>query len=213
MSVLRQESFISVACSFYNYLLDPIVWTSKFHLKEEIIFKFGEESLSEEEKEEGFDLREACEERIRLSQILVYLERHVGVVLRKQVFKRVLSIEKQNEKKRGDKQSTNIIPSHISSFRAGADSEEEDLRSSTIDFSRNFVSAQFEFSNDDFLEISSSVKGLKLSSMAIGEAIKKQAIQGNKPIKEKLRLLTRALGLMNEGSKGDILYRFRYIQL
>ena len=62
----------------------------------------------------------------------------------------------------------------------------------------------FEFVIEDFKPIRSSVKGMKISSFAVGEDVRKRALSGNKTVNQRLRLLFKAARMMEEGSKGDI---------
>ena len=195
LGVFKQESFIQIACDFYNRLIDVSsdAWKDASKIKQRIIEKFGADSLSDEEKNGEYNLRD----HISLSSLFGALEKQVGVSIRPEALER-FSLFEQSLKA----QVTNT--------------EEDDSNDNSTELTENESVnpfSNFEFVMDDFLGISSSVKGLKLSNMAIGNAIRNQAINGKNTTQEKLRLLFRAAQLMEQGSRGDITARLKYIEM
>ena len=164
--MFRQESFILTACMFYNKLIEPSgeIWKETNLLKQWILEKFGEECLTEKEKKSSYNLSE----QIVIADLFEALEKRTGVSLKESVLKRFSNIEKSKKFNELDL----------------AKVEWEDIV--------EFESTNFELVIDDFKPIKSSVKGLKLSSLATGEALREQAFSRKKSPIEKLQLLFKA---------------------
>ena len=185
----RQESFIFTACKFYNKLIEASgeIWKNPKLMKALLAEKFGEECLSEKEKSEGYHLGD----QMVLSDLFRALEERTGVLLKESVLTRFSKIEK--------------IQKSAHRVEIGSVAEWDEFA--------ELEGISFEFVPDDFEAIKSSVKGLKLASLAIREAIQQQAISGKKSAKEKLGLLFIAARMMEEGSKGDIEGLIKYLEL
>ena len=89
--MFKQESFVVIACKFFNdFILNCDCWKRRDHMKTEIMSKFGEYALTEEEKEENYNLLEG----ISISNIFKYISKKVGISLRLEILERFMKNEK-----------------------------------------------------------------------------------------------------------------------
>ena len=178
--MFRQESFIINTCIFYNKMIEinGEIWKSAKLMKRIVLEKFGEDCLTEKEKRGDYNLRK----QVMIGDLFKALEERTGISLKESVLERFRRVER--------KQKSIICPEE-GEWEDWVDDDE-------------LEEENFELMIDDFKPIKSSVKGLKLSTFAMGEDARKRANKGNKTANQKLRLFFKAARMMEEGSKGDI---------
>ena len=197
-SMFKQEFFLESACSYYNMIIQPSSdpWKDPEHIKKGLVKIYGEQCLSEEEMNAEYNLRD----HVNVKELFMALGERFGVELKPKVLERVERYEKRLKIARN---KSSGLWSSISMTEESEDTMEE---------MEQIGEFNFELIIDDFRPIKSSVKGMNMSSMAIGDAMRKQARTGKKSAKEKLRLFLKAAKLVEKGSRGDVEGRIKYIE-
>ena len=139
--IFKEEAFIVAACKYYNMLIDPSCnyWRDINCLKKKIIKKFGDDSLSELEKNETTNLVHS----INISKVFQVFSYKIGITLRPEILEKFCNYEKyvlknKSIKKKIDEDKIKVI---------------------------NDICFSIEFVIEDFETIISRVKGLKFSSI------------------------------------------------